>query len=401
MALGAATAAVAAVLFARPVGDPPAPAPQPPALRIYSSLPVSVPGDGRGDLRDVDAAVRMAIAERRGRAGPHRIEHLPLDSASPGLGIPWEAGVVQTNARRAAADPRTVAYIGDAFSGPTMISAPVLGAKGVPALTPGAGYTGLTRREGAREGEPDRHRRGGPNLVRVIPGDHLQAAALVRWMRRLGTRRLIVLGDEDGHGNGMAAMVASRARAAGIVVVASLRPDPRRLSTVRRAVARAERARADTMLFTGIWQNRAAVTFNRMHRAVPRMRLMGTEHLDDPSFTRGLVKSARSRTHLTTSAPPPPARFAAAFERRAGHPPHPLAAYGHEAADLVLDTLATIPSGSPGRVRRALLNALFATRARRSALGRYSVDPSGDTTLRRIGMLRVDRRGRARFAGLI
>jgi len=370
-------AAVVALIVARPGEDPP-PQPAAPAVRIYSSLPVS---EGAG-LRDLDLAVRMAVAERAGRAGVHRIEHVPLDSASVEIGIPWEVGRVQANARRAAADSRAVAYLGDIFTGASAISAPLLERAGVLTVSPAAG--GGT---------------GSRGLVRVLPGEVRQGEALLRWMRRLGTRRLVVLEDGEQSGRAIARAVSRGAGRAGIAVVDRASLDPHRLATVRRAAKRALARRADTMLYTGLWQNRGAVTFNRFHRAAPQMRLMGTELLADRLFTRDLFAGARRRTRLVTTLVPAPSRFARAFERRTGHAPHPLAIYGYESADLVLDTLAELPTAPPMQIRRALRNAVASTRGRAGAAGRYSVGASGGTTLRRVGGLRVTRGGGLRHVG--
>ena len=46
---------------------------------------------------------------------------------------------------------------------------------------------GLTRSEGAEKGEPQKYQpSGSKTFARVVPADHIQAAAQVSWMKELG-----------------------------------------------------------------------------------------------------------------------------------------------------------------------------------------------------------------------
>jgi branched-chain amino acid transport system substrate-binding protein len=88
------------------------------------------------------------------------------------------------------------------------------------------------------------------------------------------------------------------------------------------------------------------------------------------------------------SAYPGGAAFAAAYRAEYGvASPDPYAIYGYEAMKLGLDTIGGL--GANGNSRAAILHALFATTNRRSALGTYSFDQNGDTTLRTYGLYKV------------
>jgi len=65
---------------------------------------------------------------------------------------------------------------------------------------------------------------------------------------------------------------------------------------------------------------------------------------------------------------------------------------------LLLDSVGS--TGASGARRAATVRALFATRARRSVLGTYSIDRRGDTTLTRYGVYRIAA-GELRFAGAV
>jgi ABC-type branched-subunit amino acid transport system substrate-binding protein len=66
-------------------------------------------------------------------------------------------------------------------------------------------------------------------------------------------------------------------------------------------------------------------------------------------------------------------RFEPAFARRFGRPPSVPAAYGFEAMDLILDAVAVA-----GDSREEVREEVLGTAARRSILGTYSFDESGD-----------------------
>jgi hypothetical protein len=58
---------------------------------------------------------------------------------------------------------------------------------------------------------------------------------------------------------------------------------------------------------------------------------------------------------------------------------------------VILDSIAraAVPTS-----RQAVVDAFFSTSGRESVLGRYSIDPFGDSTLGTFGGYRVDARGR-------
>lgn len=332
--------------------------PQQPLLRVYSSLPHA------GELRDVHLAALMAAEAESG------VEHVALDSKSPSIDHGWEVGVVTTNARRAVADPRAMAYVGEIASGASFASMPVLGSAGLAQIAPGGTYAGLTREKPAS------------HFARAIPADHLQASATVAWMRALGVKRLLVVDDGEEFGHELAEMVGRRAADAGIRVT-EMAIDPRRLATIRKVAERIATLRPDTLYFGGIWQNRAPALWGRAHRADPRLRLMGSDALADPVFTRQILRSSRARTHLVDVKVPPPAAFARRFRERFGHPPHPLAVYGHDA---MKRALAAVREGRGNR--RQTVNAL------RSAPG---LDDRGELLRGRFGGYRVERDGTLRL----
>jgi branched-chain amino acid transport system substrate-binding protein len=374
-------AVVAALLAASSAAAAP-----PDPLRIYSSMPLQ--GLSRPDTLDVVRAEQMALDEAGGTGGGHSIKLVSLDDSTRAAGQ-WEPGKTSSNARRAAQDTHTIAYLGEFNSGASAIAIPILNEVGILQVSPSNTYAGLTRREGGDRGDPDRwYPAGNRTYGRVAPADHLQAAAMAALLSSVGARRVLLVDDAEVYGAGLARMVRSRALARGIEVRGPFHTTGRR--GVRRLV---RRARADTMLFGGITDNHAAAVFNAAHRAAPKMNLIGDDGVAESQFTKRLGAGTARRTLITNPTVPqsmyPPAgqAFAVAFRARYGHDPRPYGIFGYEAMKVVL---AAIDAG--GGEPTATIDAFFATHDRDSVLGRYSIDTNGDTTLSTYGVYRVDKR---------
>ena len=167
-------------------------------LDVYTSLPFQ--GDLAARSDDVYDAERLALAEAGSRAGRFRVKLVPLDDSTLDAGR-WDPNQVIANARRATQDPHTIAYVGELDTGASAVSIPVLDQKGILQVSPADGLAGLTRKQGATRGEPEKYypdpRR---NFVRVAPPDNRQAAAIAAYMKELGVTRLYVVNDGGGYG---------------------------------------------------------------------------------------------------------------------------------------------------------------------------------------------------------
>jgi len=138
-----------------------------------------------------------------------------------------------------------------------------------------------------------------------------------------------------------------------------------------------------------------------LHAADPDLRLFAPDGLADPALAAAITPGTARRLLLTSPAVPPDEmdpqarRFAAAFERAYHRRPLPDAVFSYEAMRAFLD--AVRGAGAKGNDRTAIIKAYFALRDRRTALGTWSVLPTGDSTLRRYAVWRV-RDGRLVFA---
>lgn len=369
-------------------------------LRVYSSLPLQ--GDQAARAQDVQRAEQLALDRVGGRVGRFRVRLETLDDSTPDAGG-WDPNQVTANARRAARDPRTIAYLGELDPGASAVSVPTLNDRGILQVSPTDGLAGLTHAQGATRGEPAKYypdpRR---SFARLAPPDDLQASALVQYMKEVGASRVYVVNDGGGYGVSLAERVAKVATTQGLGVVANETVTSQGadyLGVSRRALA----GSPDAFFFGGIARDRIEPLWLALHAAAPKLKLFGPSALAVPDFTRRLGPSASS-TYLTdiTVPPrvqPPAARaFAAEFRRVHGHDPDPYAIYGYEAMKAVLQAIRK--GKRAGNDRRRVIAALLGLRRRGTVLGDYSIDRRGDPSLRSFGAYRV-RRGALAFDRLL
>ena len=399
-ALGCALAA-ALVVGGCGGGDPPKPPVVPGrTLHVYTSLPFQ--GDLAGRARDTYDAERLALAEAGARAGRYHVRLVPLDDSTLDAGH-WDPNQVVANARRATQDPRTIAYIGELDTGASAVSIPVLNQKGILQVSPADGLAGLTRREGATRGEPEKYypdpRR---NFARIAPPDNRQAAALAAYMKELGVTRLYVANDGSGYGVAMADAVVVDAAALGIGVVANDTITPQGADYAG-AARRIVRTAPDALFFGGTAHDRAEALWQDLHALAPTLKLFAPNALALPDFY-GRLGPAAASTYLIDPSIPPRDRpqtyrsFVERFRRAYHHSPDRYAAYGYEAMRVVLGALRR--AGRHANVRRRVITRVFGLRRTDSAVGPYTIGPEGDSTLRSFGAYRV-RRGRLAFDRLL
>src|SRR5439155_24080485 len=129
---------------------------------------------------------KLALSQAGGRAGPFKVGYVSLDDSNQTNGV-WNPGVTASDAKAAAQDTATIAYLGDFDSGATAISLPLINGAGIPQISPASPYVGLTQAQDAGQDEPERfYPSGVRTFARLQPGDADQAKAQVRLMRSLG-----------------------------------------------------------------------------------------------------------------------------------------------------------------------------------------------------------------------
>jgi len=370
-------------------------------LTVYSSLPLQ--GASQGASAAIVDGEKLALAHAGGRIGSLRISFVSQDDSDPLRGR-WDPGQTASDAKTAAQDRSAIAYLGEYDSGASAISLPLMNAEQVLQLSPGSPYIGLTSSQDAGQDEPDRFYPSGVHTFgRLSPSDRLQAQAQARLMHGLGVHVLYVLSDQDPFQGSLASLVAAAARHAGIRVVANDSVPTATATDFSAETAKVTASTATAVFFAGAPVSGTVALWRQLVTASPRLRLFGSSTLAQTSFTRRLGPVAR-RTYLTTpmlplrAYPPAAQRVLADYRRVFAAAPRPEALSGYEAMALVLESIRR--AGRHGSDRHAVINQFFHIGTRDSVLGRYSVLPTGDTTLSRFAADRV-RQGRLVFYRLI
>jgi branched-chain amino acid transport system substrate-binding protein len=366
-------------------------------LTVYVSMPLE------GDARDAATAVlngaRMALARSAARIGRYRIVLHALDDATAKLGQ-WDPGQTENNARLAVADPTTIGYVGEFNSGASAISIPLLNRAEIAQVSPASTAVGLTADvPGVSPGEPQKYYpTGRRTYVRVVPSDAVQAAAQVKLQQQLGCTKTFVADDGEVDGLDTATSFAAAAQHTGLNVVAVQTFEPR-ATDYSSFAAGAAALGPDCVLISALPESGAALVTKQLAAVLPEAQIFGAADVGDQAFTdpaMGGIPTALDRRVLITlptfpaSAYPPAGRaFFARYAQLYGVQ-QPYAIYGYEAMSLMLSAIRRATAGGTRAPRRsAVVAALFATRDRSSVLGTYSIDGSGDTTLRRYGVWRV------------
>jgi branched-chain amino acid transport system substrate-binding protein len=359
-------------------------------LAIYSSLPLQ--GPTASISQQIVNGEKLALAEAGSRAGRFKIGYVSLDDANPTSGR-WDPGVTASNAKTAAQDTSTIAYLGDYNSAATAVSLPLINAAGILQVSPSSPYVGLTSSLDAGQDEPGRfYPTGRRSFARLQPGDPVQGAAQAQLMSELGVRRVYVLDDQDPFEVPLADIVAGDAQHAGITVAAhdSIATPPGAIFTGE--VEKIVNSHAQAVFMAGGGAAGTSALWQQLHAADPRLLLLGSSEVAGEEFVSHIGAAAAS-TYLTTPLLAPglyPAsakRVLSDYRSDFGGEAGPYALYGYETMSVVLDAIRS--AGSRGNDRLAVTARLLATRNRASVLGRYSIEADGETTLRRYGVDRV------------
>jgi branched-chain amino acid transport system substrate-binding protein len=351
-------------------------------LTIYSSLPLQ--GDSRPQSESVVNGEKLALQEHGGKVGKFTIKYVSLDDSTAAAGK-WDPGQTSSDARKAAQDKTTIAYLGEFNSGASAISIPILNEAGILQVSPSNTYVGLTRSEGADKGEPDKYYPSGKRTFgRVVPADHIQAAAQVAFQKSEGCTKTYILNDKEVYGKGIADAVQTDAQSQGLQILGNDGIDTK-AANYRSLATKIKSKGADCMFFGGITDNNAVQVWKDVGAANPTIKMFGPDGVAESSFTTKLPANLQPRTFVTNPTldpklyPPAAQDFFKAYKQKYGKAPEPYAIYGYEAMQVAL--LAIQNAGDKGNDRQAVIDQFFKIKDRDSVLGKYSIDQNGDTTL--------------------
>ncbi len=359
-------------------------------LTVYSSLPLQ--GPLAGASQQIVNGEKLALSDAGGHAGSFRVSYFSLDDANPKTGQ-WDPGITASDAKTAAQDTTTIAYLGDYDSAATAISLPIVNGAGILQVSPASQYVGLTSSLDAGQDEPERfYPTGRRTFARLMPADPVQAAAQVRLMRALGVKRVYVLDNQDPFQVPLAQIVAQDAAAAGIHVLGQDSVGTATGTEFGSEVSKIAESGAGAVFFSGTSAPGVVALFRELHAADPGLLLLGS----DTALASGAAAqlgAAGASVYATTPLLPVGAYPAAAqgvlreYQARFGETPGASALYGYESMAAVLQAIRS--AGSHGNDKQAVIDQFLGIRNRASVLGAYSIQAGGDSTLTAYGVDRV------------
>ncbi|MEA2391326.1 MAG: branched-chain amino acid transport system substrate-binding protein [Solirubrobacteraceae bacterium] len=360
-------------------------------LHIYSSLPLQ--GASRGQNLDVQNGMKLALADAGGKAGKFTVKYTSLDDSTASAGQADDA-TVGSNARKAVADPQTVAYLGDFNSSATKVSLPILNKAGIAQISPSNTNVGLTTsKPGGDPGAPDiYYPTGKRNYARVVPTDDVQGAAIVTAAKADGCKSIHVWNDKQTYGTGLAQNIVLAAKKQGVAIEGNDPTD----ANVPNYRSLASKIKTNCFAFAGITAQNAVQIFKDVYAHIgPSAKMYGGDGITDKTFVdpkqKGIPASIGAHVKITQAGLPAdkqPPSGQAVYKRfsKTYHESNPDAysIYGYEVMALALDAIKR--AGDKGNDRAAVVQALFNTKSRNSVLGTYSLDPNGDTSLKAMGL---------------
>ena len=366
-------------------------------LTVYSSLPRQ--GASRGQALAIEDGAKLALKQAGGKVGKFRIKYVPLDDSTAAAGK-WDAGPTSANARKASQDKTTIAYLGEYNSGASAISMPILNEGGIPQVSPANTAVGLTKEEpGTEPGEPDKYYPTGKrHYLRVVPRDTIQGAAIASLAQDEDCQSLYIVNDKEVYGAGLARNIENAAKELGLRVLGNDGFDPK-AANYRSLASRIASRNPDCIADSQVVETNGVQVAKDLAAGNPDAKLFGPDGLAISSFADpkegGIPAKDAPRWILTVATlspenyPPEGQKFFDDFKREYNvkKDPDPYAIYGFESMSLVLDAIKR--AGDKGNDRNAVLSQLLNTKNRKSVLGTYSIDSTGDSSITDYGAYKI------------
>ena len=363
-------------------------------VRIVSSLPLQ--GGQAANTRAMVNAIRMALDETGNSAGGVAIDWVSLDDSNSATGLP-DPDIEAANAARAAADPAVIAYIGPFNSYAAKRSIPILCQAGIAMISPTNTLPSLTKPGFGLPDEPARYYPGcARNYARVIPTDELIGTAIAVLGARLGLHKAYVLAEPGGvYSQFTVSTFVARAAQLGIASVGREDIPPPDSTAATAIAARIVAAGADLVYDSGgtIPTPMHAWILQALRAAGSTAAFLGGPDFPSPGFLLPAAGVAAEGAYAVDYLRPdsyvgPGAAWAGRYQARFGalSLADRFAINAFEATNVILAAM----NGAAGSVDRATVRAnVMATRNFDGALGRWSFDANGDTTLASYSIVRV------------
>ncbi len=349
------------------------------SVSVHASLPLRLTTG-----RAISNGIRLAFEEHQYKAGKANVQ-LVMDDDGDADGH-WVGDLEKTNAEKAIADPRSVAYIGTFNSGAAKVSMPLLNEAGIVQVSPGNTWPGLTK-AGFLPGEPGIfYPTGVRHYFRVCTTDDFQGPAGALWAKDLGFKNVYVVDDNDVYGKGIADIFTDKAEALGLTIITHVHLDKTSATfddSIKKLVEDIILRKADLIYYGGITPNGGPELLAALRKAGSKQAFMGPDGILEQDFIDRTGAEYAEGVYATTIGVPPleigndaAKQFNENYKKRFNEEPDVFASFGYEAANVVLHAI-----GNAGeKTRTSVLQEIRNTGSWNGVLGTWTFNENGDTT---------------------
>jgi branched-chain amino acid transport system substrate-binding protein len=355
----------------------------PAVIKIVSSLPRT--GSAKNQTDTMVNGIVMAFDEAGWKLNNFTIKYEDLDDATAAEGK-WTAEKESANAEQAIKDPDVMIYIGTYNSGAAKVAMPKLNQANMLMLSPANTWPGLTKPGKGDPGEPEKYRPTGKvNYARVVPADDIQGVVSADWAKKLGLTKVFILDDREVYGKGIADLFHARADEIGLKVLGHEGIDSN-AQEFKPLMTKVKASGPQLIYFGGTTQTKAGQLVKDMLAVGLDAKFM----CPDGCFEEAFIDSAgadnlNDRALITFGGLPPErltgkgAEFVANYKKKFNKDPEGYAVYGYECGKVALEAIRKAGKKDRDAIRGAALSLKNFTGG---ALGKWSFDKNGDTTLR-------------------
>jgi len=321
---------------------------------------------------DSKRGVEIAIDDMKGKFMGHDIKLIGEDS-----GCNAEGG--QTAATKLAANSALVVAIGSSCSSEAVPGTPILWKAGIATVSPSNTAPKLT--------DPNR----GPDFdgyLRVVHNDKVQGAAAASFVRTvLKLSKVATIHDGSPYAQGLAGVFAESFKKAGGTITAQEAVAPTD-TDMRPVLTRIASTKPDLVYYPIFIAAGGFIT--RQSREIEGLKtvtLMGADGLDSPDFAKAAGDAAKgmylSSPDLTEETLGPKyTQFVAKYQKKYGQKPiSGFHAHAYDATNVAFAAIQKVAKADGGSLyigRKALRDALFATKGFKGVTGTLTCDKYGD-----------------------
>lgn len=364
-------------------------------LKIVSSLPMT--GSSLTQTQTIVNAMQLRLEQANYTAcgGKYTLEYEAWDDASAALGK-WDPAVETENANKAAADPAIVAYLGTFNSGAAKLSIPILNQAGpLTMISPANTNPGLTKADKDLPGVTDSYYPTGVrNYSRVVAADDIQGKVAANFVKSLGATTVYILDDNELYGKGVADVFEATAKEIGLTVLGHESIDPKAADykALMTKISTSNNGAAPDAIYVGMVVDNNASQLLKDKVAImgdnEKVKYVGPDGIQTQAFIDGAGADVAEGAYASVAGvpldklPPSGLQFVKDYEAKYGKLTEPYAVYGYETMNVALKAIEDVCAAGGDPTDRAAVNtAVFAIKNFDGALGTWSFDANGDTSL--------------------